>query len=265
MWWSDASIKDMQELSGIMSLLLHDAESPPFVLKREVIPAGRVLRVYDPEKGRFHLYKTSEDTITMALRDTSTPTLWMNDTPMETTSMIPAIAGAHGKVLTSGLGIGLFVALIAKKPSVRSITVVEREQKIIDLVYPQIKGLFRIPFEVVCGDIYHYLKHVNKEYDFIFIDIWPGFLAPIKEMDSLKALAEKRLAPGGEVRVWLQELVERVKGKLPSGPVPASKFSLYREPCLICGKVLRNDYAGLCMDCADSLKLSELFIRRKDG
>jgi hypothetical protein len=30
-------------------------------------------------------------------------------------------------------------------------------------------------------------------------------------------------------------------------------------PCKRCGKTLRYDYDGYCMDCADDLRMSELF------
>lgn len=30
------------------------------------------------------------------------------------------------------------------------------------------------------------------------------------------------------------------------------------EPCIRCGKPIRADYMGVCMDCADTLNISEL-------
>jgi len=30
------------------------------------------------------------------------------------------------------------------------------------------------------------------------------------------------------------------------------------EPCIRCGKPIRADYEGFCMDCADTLNISEL-------
>lgn len=32
-----------------------------------------------------------------------------------------------------------------------------------------------------------------------------------------------------------------------------------KEGCIRCGKVMRVDYEGFCMDCADELGISELF------
>lgn len=33
---------------------------------------------------------------------------------------------------------------------------------------------------------------------------------------------------------------------------------VFNDPCIRCGKPLRADYEGFCMDCADSLNISEL-------
>lgn len=34
------------------------------------------------------------------------------------------------------------------------------------------------------------------------------------------------------------------------------------KPCNRCGKILRRDYSGLCMDCADELGLSEMHKKK---
>jgi len=33
---------------------------------------------------------------------------------------------------------------------------------------------------------------------------------------------------------------------------------VFDDPCLRCGKPIRADYMGLCMDCADTIGISEL-------
>ncbi|MFQ6118357.1 MAG: hypothetical protein ACE5KE_00565 [Methanosarcinales archaeon] len=38
-----------------------------------------------------------------------------------------------------------------------------------------------------------------------------------------------------------------------------SKGLVVNEPCLRCGKRIRHDYNGLCMDCVDELGISEMF------
>lgn len=41
------------------------------------------------------------------------------------------------------------------------------------------------------------------------------------------------------------------------------KKRITTTPCLRCGKTLRWDYDGLCMDCADELGISEMFKTTK--
>lgn len=38
-----------------------------------------------------------------------------------------------------------------------------------------------------------------------------------------------------------------------------SKGIVFDDPCKRCGKTIRHDYDGLCMDCADELGVSEIF------
>lgn len=40
-----------------------------------------------------------------------------------------------------------------------------------------------------------------------------------------------------------------------------SKGIITNSPCRKCGKTLRQDYDGFCMDCADELGISEIFER----
>ncbi|MCJ7768445.1 hypothetical protein MUP79_08645 [Candidatus Bathyarchaeota archaeon] len=46
-----------------------------------------------------------------------------------------------------------------------------------------------------------------------------------------------------EIKLMLQNLGIQTEGK----------------PCVRCGKVMRSDYHGFCMDCADEIEISELF------
>ena len=101
----------------------------------------------------------------------------------------------------------------------------------------------------------------HQRYDFIFIDIWSSMAEPIKEADALTQLARPCLKKNGRTWIWLQELIDRVKDQLPV--VPRKSTGVSTDPCLICGKAPRYDYGGLCMDCADILRVSEIFEAKK--
>jgi hypothetical protein len=41
------------------------------------------------------------------------------------------------------------------------------------------------------------------------------------------------------------------------------EVDMTKEPCLGCGKTVRADYSGYCMDCADLNGLSELYTQEE--
>jgi len=236
--------------------VLVEREIPPFRLVKKIVKEGTVLDFYDSREGRIYKGKYPHDFPIVVLEENGE--VWMSDTPLEQEGIAIPVTKARGNVLTSGLGLGLFPYLIRRKRGVRKIDIVEKEQKVIDLVFDQI----RTPkMEVFQDDIYQYLNRTERRYDFIYLDIWAAYVGPIKDVDKATEAAQRVLAPGGEIRVWLQELIDRVKRELPRVPTPPSPPAIY-PPCLICGKTLRHDYAGVCMDCADTLGISELFMQR---
>ena len=79
--------------------------------------------------------------------------LMMTDTRMEQLTNMAAVRAARGDVLIAGLGIGMVLIPILKKPEVKSVIVIEKYQDVIDLVMPalmakipeakdKLKGLF---------------------------------------------------------------------------------------------------------------------------
>lgn len=95
---------------------------------------------------------------------------WMSDTPMEIESHRPAIKEAKGHVLVAGLGMGYVAYEMAKKKSVKKITVVEYDPEIIELIYPRMEAHFQGKVEVVCKNIFTYQP--NTKFDSIWFDIW---------------------------------------------------------------------------------------------
>jgi len=238
-----------------MSKLLKEGKVGNFSLVKTFVPEGTILNMYDRKEGKLFKGRYLFNYPLVALREGETE-VWMSDAQIEIESIAGAIEAARGDVLIGGLGIGLLPVFI--KDKVNSITVVELHEEVIDLVFPQLV----IPgMEVINDDIYHYLDTTKLRYDFIHIDIWGDITAPIKEIDKAREAATKCLKPGGIVWCWLQELYDRIKDKLPREPIECTSLPAIYEPCLICGKRLRNDYAGLCMDCADLMGLSEAFVK----
>lgn len=100
--------------------------------------------------------------------------LMMSDTNMEKDSNREVVDKAHGDVLLVGLGIGLLLHNLRQKMQegvVRSVTVYEKEQDVIDLVAPYYRDLPNL--KIVCRDIMEYRPPKEEKYDTIYFDIWP--------------------------------------------------------------------------------------------
>lgn len=232
-----------------------------FAIKKATLSKGTIIRTYYPG-GYFYHDMVNRDFPTVRLTEEKGG-VWMSDTPMEQEALRIPSAVARGDVLIVGLGLGLLPTLIKmRNKMVDSITIIEKNQEVANLVYGKIKTR---KTSLLLNDGESYLAVPGRKFDFIFVDIWGSITAPMKEIDHWTNLAKGRLKEGGEVRCWLQELYDRIRSKLPKEPVLEPGFPAVYDPCLICGKKLRNDYAGLCMDCSDDLGVSELFAGGKDG
>ena len=104
---------------------------------------------------------------------------WMSVSPNEINTMKQPIRNAKGKVLTLGCGMGYFAYMASLKADVESITIVEREQSVIDLftsfILPQFKTKDKIT--VIKDDAIEYMMNLEDGlYDYCFVDIWIGVM-----------------------------------------------------------------------------------------
>lgn len=247
-----------KDYTFIMSEKLPEGKSGDYILSKRTSDKGALIRMYSPTGFLYH------DTLGFSMHTVSLLKdgggLLMSDTPLEQESLRVPVIAAHGKTLVIGLGIGLFPTLLRmRNQSVKSILIVEQSRDVAKLVYHHVKNRRTT---LLVRDGKEYLSTCEEKFDFIFIDVWSTFTTTIKEIDEWTKLARPCLAEGGDVRCWLQELYDQIKDKLPKKPTERTSPAAVHEPCLVCGKKLRYDYAGLCMDCADDLELSEAYVRR---
>lgn len=249
----------IKDYTQIMKSVLKEGKCGAFELKRRVIPKGKILQTYKKEIGMFR-DEFAEDYPIMALTEGNKEdmTTWMSDTPFEIECMKDVIEFARGDVLICGLGIGLLPTLIKDKPEVKSITVVELEKDVIDLVWNQIKT---DKMRIINADAIKFLADAAEKFDTIHIDLWADIVQPYKIIDRVTAIAQKLLNEDGKVFCWLSENYQKIKEDIPKEPALSSGIGFF-PPCKGCGKTLRNDYNGFCMDCADGMGKSELFIKR---
>ncbi|MBE6602424.1 MAG: hypothetical protein E7637_07995 [Ruminococcaceae bacterium] len=100
---------------------------------------------------------------------------WMTVTPLEIETMCEPISHARGRVLTLGLGLGYYAFSAAQRECVSSVTVVERDPRIIALFNEHLLPQFphREKITVIEADAIAYLQELPQTaFDSIFVDLW---------------------------------------------------------------------------------------------
>ena len=99
--------------------------------------------------------------------------IWMSLNPNEIETMKPFINKGHGNVLVLGLGMGYVPFMMALKDEVKRITIIEKDQNIINLfnnlLFPHFINKNKIT--IIKDDAISYVSKNNK-YDYIFADLW---------------------------------------------------------------------------------------------
>jgi len=101
--------------------------------------------------------------------------IWMCITPNEINTMAPAISEAKGNVITFGLGLGYFPFMCSLKKEVSKITIIERDQTIINIFTNHLLPFFpnKEKINIVKADAFDLLKRDNlSRYDYSFFDMW---------------------------------------------------------------------------------------------
>ena len=100
---------------------------------------------------------------------------WMSLNPYEIRTMENAIITAKGKVLTLGLGLGYFAYLVHLKEEVKEVHIVEMDLELIKVFNEYLLPLFPHPEKIHIhkADAFFFANSVkDKDYDFIFSDLW---------------------------------------------------------------------------------------------
>jgi len=137
--------------------------------------------------------------------------LMMSDTQMERETNSEFVERAHGDVFIAGLGIGMVLPPLLKKPNVDSIFVAEKYQDVIDLVAPAFKGAIKSKRLVIRRTDVFKMRLPKTRFSTIYFDIWPNIHADnLKEMASLCDRFKPCLKRGGWMDSWMRkELKQR--------------------------------------------------------
>ena len=118
--------------------------------------------------------------------------IWMSLNPNEINTMAPHIDRASGNILVLGLGLGYFPFMCSLKDEVKTITIIERDQNIINLFQKYL--LDKFPYKnknkIIRDDAILYLEE-NHDYDYIFADLWHDSIDGLQAYLKLKNIQEK--------------------------------------------------------------------------
>ena len=134
---------------------------------------------------------------------------WMTLTPVDLDTSEYAIERARGRVVTFGLGLGYFAYMAARRPDVKSVTVVEKSSEVIalfsEVILPQIECKDKI--RIVNADAFEYAEKVmpSEGFDFAFVDTWRDASDGVPMYERMKPL--EKLSPTTEFSYWIDGFI----------------------------------------------------------
>ena len=166
--------------------------------------------------------------------------IWMSLNPNEIETMKPFINKAKGNVLVLGLGLGYVPYMMSLKDNVKHITIVEKDQEIIDLfnkmIFPHFLNKNKIT--IIKDDAINYVHH-NQKYDYIFADLWHSPEDGLSLFIKLKKINKK-------IDCWLETshlaLLRRCMLTLIEEVINGSSDSDYKHSRNITDKVINEYY-----------------------
>ena len=126
----------------------------------------------------------------------------MSDTPDEMRDHQEAVARARGSCLINGLGLGMLLAAVLKKPDVTDVTVVEVDADVIALVGPSYAADPRLT--IVQADALAYQPPPGRRYAMVWHDIWDRISA--SNLASMAVLLRKYEPIADWQGCWAEDL-----------------------------------------------------------
>ena len=172
---------------------------------------------------------------------------------------------AAGHVLIGGLGLGILAWLCASKSIVKSVTVIELQREVIDLISPIIE---HPNVTVIQDDVWGYIGKTKDRYDFISLDIWPDMGSAVLQSFDAKHRARRVIRRGGLVRTWLDEIANRLNqtdalmkavkhAQNTHGHMLDKPKMVDSKGCDFCGATPFIDCYGFCLECFVSTGICE--------
>ena len=133
----------------------------------------------------------------------------MSDTPAEIFDHLELFNNAHGHVLLHGLGLGVALAGCLKQPAVVHVTVVEKSDEVITLVWDHYARRYGERVTLVHDNALTWQPPRGRRWNVVWHDIW-DYITPenLPEMISLHRRFGRRADWQGS---WCRALCERMR------------------------------------------------------
>ncbi len=95
--------------------------------------------------------------------------LFMSDTRWERISNTDVVRHAHGHVLIAGLGLGMILVPILRKPEVLSVTVLEKSADVIALIAPHFNDS---RLNIINADVFEWKPPKGSRWNVVYFDVW---------------------------------------------------------------------------------------------
>ena len=180
-----------------------------------------------------HLHDTPEmgmipGTYTRLWRQDETPVVMMSDTLSERRDHVDFVLSAWGDVLINGLGLGMCIDPLMEQEEVCRVTVVEKQQEIIDLVAPTYCRRYPKRFRIVHADAFLYEPEECP--DVVWNDIWDNISdLNVPEMDTLEAKYKEAAWVDSWARERCENFVDFVKARIEKWDRIAKNLRLLQE------------------------------------
>ena len=194
------------------NIRIPDVSVGNFSLKNEIYPAYRAFVCGDmtvredfleyPPLGYFR-----EDFTFPAVLEGGNE--WMTLTPVDVDTCEDAIAAAHGRVVTFGLGLGYYAYRVSEKEDVGSVTVVEISPEAAELfeqvILPQFPHKEKVNVTVSDAFEYAQTQMPAEKFDYAFVDTWRDAGDGLPMYRRMKRL--EQLSPNTGFSYWIEGFI----------------------------------------------------------
>lgn len=163
-------------------ILIKDWITPATDYPENRVRSARIRRI-KYRKGYYYNYglrgyayfevKKSIDVTTLEIKnEVGKWKTWMVDDPPHWWAMQEYAINSCGNVLVAGLGLGLVTNELLRSVDVSSVTVIERNEDVIELISPFLHVDDEVTLDILNKDFYEYIHETDELFDRIIVDLW---------------------------------------------------------------------------------------------